>query len=208
MSTPGWREWSGARSSHASRADLASAVGGSPPHGRRGERRRRAQALVEFAFTVPVLMVMFLGMIDFSRAFYGAVVAEQAAREGARLGMGASNNEQIPISDCTGVTAPCTALVTQIDQAMGLCTGCYNTIFLNASDVTINIGGYKADGTTYGRYQGFTGNPSNATCTGNCTGGSIQVEVKFNVPLLTGFLLSRLHISSIPVRGYATATLF
>ena len=172
--------------------------------------RARSQALVEFALTVPIRMGMLLGIIDFGRAFYGGVVAEQAAREGARLGAGSADNPGIPAtsSGCTsGIN--CTPIETQVQNALGLCSGCYNTLFLAPADVTINIGGRDSSNATYGRYQGFSGNPSNAVCSSDaCDGGSIQIEVTFNVPLYTGFLLSRLGFDKVAVRGYATAMLF
>jgi Flp pilus assembly protein TadG len=45
----------------------------------------RAQALVEFAFVVPVLLVLTLGMIDLGRAFVFGVAVQNGAREAARV---------------------------------------------------------------------------------------------------------------------------
>ena len=45
----------------------------------------RAQALVEFAFILPVLLVMTLGMIDLGRAFVFGVAVQNGAREAARV---------------------------------------------------------------------------------------------------------------------------
>ncbi len=46
--------------------------------------RRPGQALVEFAVTLPLLLLLVLGVVEFSRAFqlYGAIT--DAARQGAR----------------------------------------------------------------------------------------------------------------------------
>jgi Flp pilus assembly protein TadG len=41
-------------------------------------------ALVEFALTVPLFLVLLLGMLDYGYYFYVAVSATNAAREGAR----------------------------------------------------------------------------------------------------------------------------
>src|SRR5207248_1893173 len=146
-------------------------VAGARPRCERKElrlsRRLRAQALVEFAFAAPILLVMLLAMIDFGRAYYAGVVAEQAAREGARLGMGSSDNEQIPATACStnpAPTPPCTPIEAQVRQALGLCTGCYNSVFLSPSNVTINVGGRDASGSTFGRYQGAGATATNATC--------------------------------------------
>ncbi len=49
-------------------------------------RRQRAQSLVEFAISSTVLLLLAMGLIDLSRAFYYSVSLQGAAREGARHG--------------------------------------------------------------------------------------------------------------------------
>ncbi|HKW71760.1 MAG TPA: TadE/TadG family type IV pilus assembly protein [Candidatus Dormibacteraeota bacterium] len=49
-------------------------------------RRQRAQSLVEFAISSTVLLLLAMGLIDLSRAFYYSVALQGAAREGARHG--------------------------------------------------------------------------------------------------------------------------
>jgi hypothetical protein len=58
----------------------------SPAAARRrpGLRCTRGQALVEFAFVVPILLVMIIGVVEFSRAWMHYQVITDAAREGAR----------------------------------------------------------------------------------------------------------------------------
>lgn len=55
-----------------------------PTHAR--ARRQRAQSLVEFAISSTVLVLLAMGLIDLSRAFYYSVNLQGAAREGARHG--------------------------------------------------------------------------------------------------------------------------
>jgi Flp pilus assembly protein TadG len=56
-----------------------------PEGKRRAERRRqRGQSLVEFAISSTVLLLLAMGLIDLSRAFYFSVALQGAAREGAR----------------------------------------------------------------------------------------------------------------------------
>ena len=43
----------------------------------------RAQALVEFALLLPLLLVLILGAMDLGRVFYFKIVLTNAAREGA-----------------------------------------------------------------------------------------------------------------------------
>ena len=42
-------------------------------------------ALIEFAFVLPILLVLAMGMLDFGRAFHAKSLLDQAAREGARV---------------------------------------------------------------------------------------------------------------------------
>jgi Flp pilus assembly protein TadG len=42
-----------------------------------------AQALIEFAITLPLLILLVLGALDFGRMFYTKIVITNAAREGA-----------------------------------------------------------------------------------------------------------------------------
>src|SRR5438034_10261274 len=49
-------------------------------------RRQRGQSLVEFAVSSTVLLLLAMGLIDLSVAFYFSVSLQDAAREGARHG--------------------------------------------------------------------------------------------------------------------------
>jgi Flp pilus assembly protein TadG len=51
-----------------------------------GARRKRGQSLVEFAISSLVLILLLMGLLDLSRAFYYSVNIQGAAREGARHG--------------------------------------------------------------------------------------------------------------------------
>jgi Flp pilus assembly protein TadG len=58
----------------------------------RGRPRQRGQSLVEFAISSIVLLLLMMGLLDLSRAFYFAVNLDGAAREGARHGAWFSTN--------------------------------------------------------------------------------------------------------------------
>ncbi len=62
----------------------------------RTRRAERGLALVEFALTMPLFLVLLLGMLDYGYYFYVAVSATNAAREGARqctlVSLGACGN--------------------------------------------------------------------------------------------------------------------
>src|SRR2546430_17328620 len=49
-------------------------------------KRQRGQSLVEFAISSMGLLLLAMGLIDLSRAFYYSVSLQGAAREGARHG--------------------------------------------------------------------------------------------------------------------------
>src|SRR6476660_4195557 len=52
----------------------------------RSRQRQRGQSLVEFAISSLVLILLLMGLLDLSRAFYYSVNLLGAAREGARHG--------------------------------------------------------------------------------------------------------------------------
>ncbi|MFH1681699.1 MAG: TadE family protein [Candidatus Eisenbacteria bacterium] len=58
-------------------------------------RRRRGQAVIEFALVLPILLLVLLGITEFGRAFWTLNVLTQAAREGARLAAVGGNLEAV-----------------------------------------------------------------------------------------------------------------
>jgi Flp pilus assembly protein TadG len=56
-------------------------------HRSRGRRGERGAELIEFAFTLPLLLVVVLGIVDFGFMFQRYEVITNAAREGARVGI-------------------------------------------------------------------------------------------------------------------------
>jgi Flp pilus assembly protein TadG len=50
---------------------------------RRSAARTRGQALVEFAITTPLLLLLFMGAVDVGRLLFVSVALEEAAQEGA-----------------------------------------------------------------------------------------------------------------------------
>ena len=67
-------------------------------HGLHPLRRRgfRAQNLIEFALIFPVLMLFIFGIVDFGRAFHVLIAISNAAREGARYGVGPGMDRSDP----------------------------------------------------------------------------------------------------------------
>lgn len=58
--------------------------------------RTRGSELVEFAFVLPILLLLFFGILWFARAYNTYETMTQAAREGARLAVAPA------CSDCSG----------------------------------------------------------------------------------------------------------
>jgi hypothetical protein len=54
-------------------------------------RSQRSQGLVEFAIIAPILLLITFGIIDFGRGLYFYITLQQAANEGARVAVRASN---------------------------------------------------------------------------------------------------------------------
>jgi Flp pilus assembly protein TadG len=76
---------------------------------RRRWRGERGQALVEMALVLPVLLLLLIGMLEFSRAWGAKQAITDAAREGARLAVVA--NDDVDQTDVT------TAIATSLSRA-------------------------------------------------------------------------------------------
>lgn len=72
-----------------------------------GNRRKKgqAQAMVEFALTLPIFLLLVLGIIEFSRLFMTYMAVYTASREAARYGssVGVAPNGKTHDQDCEGM---------------------------------------------------------------------------------------------------------
>ena len=68
---------------------------------RKSNRRERAQSMVEFALTAPVLIVLLLGLVEMGHAFNSYMTIVAAARDSARMGsqLGSSASAQTTIKN-------------------------------------------------------------------------------------------------------------
>jgi hypothetical protein len=167
----------------------------------------RAQALIEFALVAPVLLVLTLGVADLGRVLYAGVVVQQAAREGARLGAGATPGSHVYLAaaDCPPTESPCYGIRDYVLYALGACPGCASAIGVVGDEPVVRVGGYNADGARFGS---VAGEGTDAVCSvPPCSGGLLRVEVVWEVPLWSGFLTSLLGFGSYTVRGAASAML-
>jgi Flp pilus assembly protein TadG len=92
-------------------------VSRSPLFGRRRREGSNAQSLVEYAITVPVFLLMLLGMLELGFAFSHHLVMEYATREGARTGAALANGtDDFP---CAQVDNMIIAAVERVLEASG-----------------------------------------------------------------------------------------
>lgn len=110
----------------------------------------RGAAFVELAVTMPLLVVVVLGTVDFGRAFYTAMELNNAARAGAQYGA----QSLATSADIAGMTAVATA-------------------------ASPNIGTYVVTAGAPACVCGTPGNPSLTTiaCSGTCGTGHLIVHV-------------------------------
>jgi len=65
--------------------------------GRRGRRGQRGQSLVEFAFVLPIIILVIAAFIEIGRAVFAYNTIANAARQGARV---AAVNQLADTTDC------------------------------------------------------------------------------------------------------------
>jgi Flp pilus assembly protein TadG len=80
------------------------------------KRRRRGQALVEFAISVPILVLLVAGVLELGRGYAFAMATSDAARDGARYVAGKTSTTNGPglTNMCSLVTADLAAVTTTI----------------------------------------------------------------------------------------------
>ena len=89
-----------------------------------GDRRAHGQAMVEFAFVLPVFLMLFMGIVDLGSAVMTYNSLTNAAREGARL---AIVNQDLP------------SIVTRAERQVAIAE-------INAPNVTVDFFQEAADG--------------------------------------------------------------
>lgn len=68
----------------------------------RGRRRDKGQSLVEFALTLPLLLILVFGIIDFGNGLRAYIALTNGVREGARYGA-IGNPLGSPATSCVGL---------------------------------------------------------------------------------------------------------
>jgi hypothetical protein len=165
-------------------------------------RSARGQALVEFAILSIVLVMMLMGLLDLSRAFYYAVSLEGAAREGARHGtwFDTSSRANIYLDDADIMTA-----VNQSLSGAGLTgtlqtsSGCLVPSDSNAvNDKPYAASAYPTSPQSVNVYicyskpggAGQTGTIANHPTDNSWRLGDVNVSLLMNFQLITPFIQS------------------
>lgn len=79
--------------------------------------RGRGQSLVEYAMTVPVFLLILLGMLEFGFAFSHHLTMEYSTREGARTGASLANGSAMV--DCAKIDDQVVAAVQRVLTGAG-----------------------------------------------------------------------------------------
>jgi len=159
---------------------------------RRLAPHQSAQALIEFALILPVMLVMVLGGIDIGRALIYGVAVQDGAREAARLGATAAFDTSVTDA---GV------LQRLIDASSPALSSCAATTTVNQScgggNWTLNINVLT---TSHGAFSSIAAARSDA----QFPGSQLTVTATGTVSMLAGFRTGwGLSLSPITARGQA-----
>jgi Flp pilus assembly protein TadG len=150
-------------------------------------------AAVEFAFLVPVLLVLFSGIIDISQMLYAYYRLDQAVAAGAQYAVLNAAN----VTSTTGASLA-TSIATVVENANGTAWTNDTVVVNDGPTVTVTNGTAASSGTASNadEYYCVTGSPLNwtwgtaYTTQTNCSGGDtagkyVTVTASYNyVPLI------------------------
>jgi Flp pilus assembly protein TadG len=126
---------------------------------RRTRAGSRAQALVEFALVLPVLLLIVFGLIDGGRLVFTYNTVSNAARSGARVAIVNQSTSGTSTCDTTSATAWATGCAVQAGAAIGTQSADVQVAYRDASDTgpcsQLSIG-CLAVVTVTGHYQAIT----------------------------------------------------
>ncbi|MCC7118869.1 MAG: pilus assembly protein [Anaerolineales bacterium] len=141
------------------------------------KKSERGQSLVELAISLPVILLLMIGAVDFGLAIYAYLSIRDAAQEGALY---ASINP--------GNTAEIENRTRAINPQEG--TGIYfQPVKLNDEErvkITVTVTGKKCEGITNGAVN------------------SVSVNVKYRYPLIVPFANLLMGAKTIPLEASAT----
>ena len=163
----------------------------------RARKVHSAQALVEFAFVVPVMLLLTLGMIDLGRAFVFGVAVQEGTRQAARLAASANYDSNVTQSAIVG------RVIDSSNPAMAGCLKQTGTQSCNAASWTVTVSVVGASGSTYSNLDSAR-SANDLQCTGTCTDpAAVTITIAGSVALFPGVSTGNygLVLPSIGVHG-------
>lgn len=153
--------------------------------------RTPAQALVEFAFILPVTLLLMLGMIELGRAFVFGVAVQDGAREAARLAAKANYDANVSDSAVLG------RLVSASSPALAGCASSTGAQTCGGGNWTLSLSVVNGSST----YTTIAA----ARSAGALAGSQINVTAAGSVALLPGLNTggAGLMLPNITVQGQA-----
>jgi Flp pilus assembly protein TadG len=158
-----------------------------------GKRADAGLAAVEFAFLVPILLVLFSGIVDISQMLYAYYQLDQAVAAGAQYAVLNAAN----VTSTNGASLA-TSIATVVENANGTAWTNDTVVVNNGPTVTVTSGTPASSGTASNadKYYCVTGSQMNWTwgtgyasqtaCSGGDTAGKyVTVTASYNyVPLV------------------------
>jgi len=158
-----------------------------------GKRTDAGVAAVEFAFLVPILLILFTGVVDISQMLYAYYRLDQAVAAGAQYAVLNAAN----VTSTSGA-ALATSIATVVENANGTAWANDAVVVNNGPTVTVTSGTATSGGTASNadEYYCVTGTPpswtwgtgytSQSSCTGGDTAGKyVTVTASYNyVPIV------------------------
>lgn len=150
-------------------------------------RKEIAQGMVEFAMTLPILLMLLFGIIEFGRLLFFYSVAVTSAREAARYGSAAGYavGSTAYFQDCDGIRSA----ALRVGNLVGLQN--------NATDIDI-------------RYDdGPTGGPVGAGCPVGGTGPQLDLGKRIKVTVTANFqpIVPIVNVPAIILQSEANRTI-
>src|ERR1700680_1674038 len=155
------------------------------------KKRRSGQAMVEFAITLPVLVLLVAGVLELGRGYVFAIATSDAARDGARYAAGKTTTTNGP-----GLAAIC-SLVTADLKAITSTVSCPTTL---SHAPPILASDYPAP--TPGQAVVVVYCGASLNCTGSVTS---VVNSEIDVYVFYGFSDLNLRGGEIPIPGASRA---
>ncbi|HEX5369268.1 MAG TPA: TadE/TadG family type IV pilus assembly protein [Dehalococcoidia bacterium] len=100
-------------------------AGFGPEKPRRGRKKERGQALLEFAIVMPIFLVLLMGIVDFGLGLRAWISITNSAREGARI---------------ASVHATCDSIINRVEDSSGGLVTSSSQVTIDPSDCDFTSG--------------------------------------------------------------------